>query len=127
MSLSCNERPNSKASWEGVLVSKLATGKATEEAPSRSVEPGAPFGPRRIPESESGCVVSLVKRGKALHRKLHYVGQCHLVLGVDYVRFLWLGPTKPEAEGYGNACTRCWPTGHQDRVSSSISASEDEE
>ena len=63
----------------------------------------------KIPAGENGYVLSLVRRGKHEHRKLHYLGQCHLVPGVDYLRYEWMGPEKPGVSFYDSVCTRCWP------------------
>ena len=64
----------------------------------------------KILEGEYGYVLSLVRRGKRTHKKLHYLGQCHLVPGVDYLRYDWMGPQRPDMEYYDSVCTRCWPT-----------------
>jgi hypothetical protein len=56
-------------------------------------------------------VVSIVKRGRSDHRKLHYLGLCHLVPGVDYLRFEELGTGMPAAAAYDSVCSRCWPEG----------------
>ena len=63
----------------------------------------------RIPDGEVGYVLSLVRRGRRMHKKLHYLGQCHLVPGVDYLRYDWIGPQRLGAEFYDSVCTRCWP------------------
>ena len=63
----------------------------------------------KIPEGEVGYVLSLVRRGKQIHKKLHYLGQCHLVPGVDYLRYDWIGPQRLGLEFYDSVCTRCWP------------------
>ena len=122
----CEEGPDTKTAWDCVLVPNPVTAEDSEGTLSGSAKPSAMPAPHRIPQGECGYVVSLVKRGKTLHRKLHYVGQCHLVPGIDYIRFLWLGPSKPEADNYDSVCTRCRPTGHQDSTSSCGSGSEDE-
>ena len=81
----------------------------------------------KIPEGEVGYVLSLVRRGKQTHKKLHYLGQCHLVPGVDYLRYDWMGPQRPDVELYDSVCTRCWPAENatEDEISSSGSGEVD--
>ena len=81
----------------------------------------------KIPEGEVGYVLSLVRRGKQIHKKLHYLGQCHLVPGVDYLRYDWVGPQRPGVEFYDSVCTRCWPNKEagEDETSSSGSGEAD--
>ena len=63
----------------------------------------------KILEGDNGYVLSLVRRGRQTHMKLHYLGQCHLVPGIDYLRYEWLGSEKPDLSSYDSLCTRCWP------------------
>ncbi len=65
----------------------------------------------RVPSEVSGYVVSIVKRGGQERRKLHYLGLCHLVPGVDYLRFEELGKSLPDVGAYDSVCGRCWPAG----------------
>ena len=61
----------------------------------------------RIPEGENDYVISLARRGRNVHKKLHYLGQCHFTPGVDYLRYEWMGPQRPGATFYDSVCTRC--------------------
>ena len=54
-------------------------------------------------------VVSL--RGRGLIRKLHVIGGCHRIPGVDYAEFQMLGTEQPESRAYGSFCKQCWPSG----------------
>ncbi len=69
----------------------------------------------RVPREAMGYVVSLVKKGKATIRRLHFVGLCHLVPGIDYLRFEEHGRTLPTEEQYDSVCSRCWPKGIPER------------
>ncbi len=65
----------------------------------------------KVPREAMGYVVSLVKKGKTTNRRLHFVGLCHLVPGVDYLHFEELGRALPTEEQYDSVCSRCWPKG----------------
>ncbi len=65
----------------------------------------------RVPSEAVGYVVSLVKKGRATIRRLHFIGLCHLVPGVDYLHFEELGRALPTEEQYDTVCSRCWPKG----------------
>ena len=41
-------------------------------------------------------------------RRLHQVGRCHRVPGVDYARYEVIGPTEPPAHMYTARCGHCW-------------------
>ena len=58
---------------------------------------------------ESGYVVSMSGR-KGL-RRLHYIGLCHRLLGIDYLRWEALGEAEPGEEQYDACCKQCWPKG----------------
>ena len=66
----------------------------------------------RIPEGEDGYVISLVRRGRHVHKELHYLGQRHLITGVGYLLYDWMGPQRPGVTFYDSVCTRCWPAKH---------------
>ena len=82
---------------------------------------------QRIPDGEVGYVLSIVRRGRRMHKKLHYLGQCHLVPGVDYLRYDWIGPQRPGVELYDSVCTRCWPIkdAGEDEATSSVTEEAD--
>ena len=82
----------------------------------------------KVLEGECGYVLSLVRRGKHTQKKLHYLGQCHLVPGVDYLNYEWMGPERPDVSVYDSVCTRCWPikdTVECDSTSSDLGESTD--
>ena len=59
-------------------------------------------------EDYLGCyVVSIGSRPGS--RRLHQVGSCHLVPGIDYKSFEILGHECPSPELYKDFCRRCWP------------------
>ncbi len=84
---------------------EVAASSSSTTASARALEQ------RRVPAEVSGYVVSIVKRGNKDRRKLHYLGLCHLVPGVDYLRFEELGKSLPDVEAYDSVCGRCWPAG----------------
>ena len=50
-------------------------------------------------------VASISSRG---FRRLHKVGSCPMVPGVDYGNFEFLGLSRPEADTFGALCKRCF-------------------
>ncbi len=118
----------------GALADAAATQAEVSATSSSSTSPPAPSGAkhasatRRMPADVVGYVVSIVRRGRSDHRKLHYLGLCHLVPGVDYLHFEELGTTMPFADAYDSVCSRCWPEGKvtEDKVGISSEVSEGE-
>ena len=51
-------------------------------------------------------VVSIV--GASSTRRLHQVGRCPLIPGIDYSRFEGYGTTAPSFNNYHAVCRRCW-------------------
>ena len=99
------------------LPSTAETVAVARSKPKTAGERSAP----KIPDGEVGYVISLVRKGRRTHKKLHYLGQCHLVPGVDYLRYEWIGPQRPGVEFYDSVCIRCWPVkdvGEDDATSS---------
>lgn len=79
-------------------------------------------------------VVSI--QGKSGFRRLHLVGACFRVPGVDYLQYELLGQNLPATSTYHASCRNCWPGGlpSEDREvseettsSASSSASEEDE
>ncbi len=63
-------------------------------------------GATRLPEGVRGYVVSL--SGKHNFRRLHMLGRCWRVLGVDYSRYEFLGEETPPPRAYDDFCGKCW-------------------
>ena len=55
-----------------------------------------------------GFVVSITRGGK--HRKLHHVGSCWRVPGVDYKEYETFGDIMPESSELDSLCDRCFGT-----------------
>ncbi len=118
----------------GAFADMTSTPTETSTTSSSSTSPAAPPGARpaaaarKVPAEVAGYVVSIVKRGRLEHRKLHYLGLCHLVPGVDYLRFEELGMTRPPIDEYDSVCSRCWPEGKttEEKVDGSSEISEGE-
>ncbi len=62
----------------------------------------------KVPPGEQGYCVSITK--KTHHRRLHYVGRCHRVPGIDYADFEWWGQELPGPSFYDAVCKQCWKT-----------------
>ncbi len=65
----------------------------------------------RVPAEVKGFVVSI--SGKHSFRRLHQIGRCHRVPGVDYARFEELGEVLPPASEYDDVCGQCWRRGQE--------------
>ncbi len=63
----------------------------------------------RLPQEVSGFVVSISK--KRGYRRLHLIGRCHRVPGIDYTDFEELGAAMPEPSKYDGVCGQCWRDG----------------
>ncbi len=63
----------------------------------------------RLPSGVSGFVVSISK--KRGYRRLHLIGRCHRVPGIDYTDFEELGAVMPEPTRYDGVCGQCWRVG----------------
>ncbi len=46
--------------------------------------------------------------GKRRTRRLHYLGACHRVPGIDYLDYEELGPHLPSEDAYVLVCKNCW-------------------
>ncbi len=60
----------------------------------------------RVPAEAEGYCVSVSAKTK--FRRLHYVGRCHRVPGIDYMGFEWYGQERPPAEAFDATCKQCW-------------------
>ena len=61
----------------------------------------------RVPEEARGYVVSI--SGKRSFRRLHLLGACYRVPGIDYQEYELLGETLPAVTAYDDICGKCWP------------------
>ena len=59
-------------------------------------------------EAPYGYCVSITRNGR--HRKLHHVGSCRRVPGVDYKEFDCYGEVLPEAHELDSRCKDCFGT-----------------
>ena len=75
-----------------------------------------------------GYVVSIV--GRRRFRRLHFVGLCGRVPGIDYLDFAEYGDLRPSPEDYDAICRKCWKSDSewaaQDRGSITIEDSEED-
>ncbi len=60
----------------------------------------------RVPPEARGYCISVT--AKTNRRRLHYVGRCYRVPGVDYAQFEWWGQDLPNADAYDAVCRQCW-------------------
>ncbi len=63
----------------------------------------------RLPSDAKGYVVSISK--KTGYRRLHALGRCYRVPGVDYAQFELLGEDPPAERLYDGYCAQCWKAG----------------
>ena len=95
-----------------------ATEEEDEEKPveQRSAPPEAPEDSGTDGETTlTGYVVSVV--GRRGYRRLHHLGLCPLVPGVDYKGYILYGEQAPAEDAYDSICRRCWrPTGRKDQA-----------
>ena len=91
--------------------------------------------PQLLLESAMGQYVVSIQ-GKSGFRRLHLVGACFRVPGVDYLQYELLGPNLPSPSAYHASCRNCWPGGlpsgdgagsEEATPSASSSASEEDE
>ncbi len=62
----------------------------------------------RVPPEARGYCISIT--AKTNRRRLHYVGRCYRVPGVDYSQFEWWGQELPGPATYDAVCRQCWKT-----------------
>ncbi len=89
----------SASSWGG------APGTEPPVAETAAVPPRC-FDDARLPKHERGYVVSI--SGKRGFRRLHRLGGCHRVPGIDYQEYELLGDDFPTEEAYDAHCAQCW-------------------
>ena len=62
-----------------------------------------------VVEPPKGYVTSI--SGKRKFRRLHYVGMCHRVPGIDFIEYVSHGGTLPKPDQYDDYCRHCWRSG----------------
>ncbi len=81
------------------------------EVPEPGLEPDVgdseTYSDRVPPEARGYCISITAKTNK---RRLHYVGRCYRVPGVDYSQFEWWGQELPGPLTYDAVCRQCWKT-----------------
>ncbi len=60
----------------------------------------------RVPKEAEGYCISITS--KTRKRRLHYVGKCYKVPGVDYAEYEWWGAELPAEHRYHAICQQCW-------------------
>ncbi len=63
----------------------------------------------RLPAGVHGYVVSIGR--KSGFRRLHLIGRCHRIPGIDYTLFEELGSQMPPPAWYDGVCGQCWRGG----------------
>ncbi len=86
-----------------VMVETMARGAQADS--SSSVVDAYSSG--RRPSTVQGYVVSI--SGKHGFRRLHKLGACFRVPGIDYMLFEEMGPDMPDHDKYDEFCGNCWP------------------
>jgi len=106
-----------------------------EEVPVFCAEISRLTAPQLPLENATGQYLVSIQ-GKSGFRRLHLVGACFRVPGVDYLQYELLGQNLPATSTYHASCRNCWPEGlpSEDREvseettsSASSSASEEDE
>ena len=108
-----------EAAAEAESGEKIAGDTRRRTAVVSDVAPGANFGPDGYAH---GYVVSIQARSR--FRRLHFIGLCHRVPGLDYKIFEVLGDSRPPRSSYTAVCKDCWPGGPADFGSASSGTSE---
>ena len=67
------------------------------------------FSPGRFPSGVTGYAVSI--SGCQRIRRLHFMGACFRVPGLDYLDFEILGDSIPNSDLYDVYCGQCWAGG----------------
>ena len=81
-----------------------------EEVPVFCAETSRLAAPQLPLENAMGKYVVSIQ-GKSGFRRLHLVGACFRVPGVDYLRYELLGQDIPATSTYHASCRSCWPGG----------------
>ena len=84
---------------------------AVQSQEDDALSDASPMTPTHIVEDDpptvpGSFVVSWVKG----FRRLHKVGECYLIPGVDYIKYSAFGPTCPTSESYDATCKLCFKT-----------------
>ncbi len=74
----------------------------------------------RLPAGIHGYVVSIGR--KSGYRRLHLIGRCHRIPGIDYTLFEELGPQMPPPAQYDGVCGQCWRGGREATLESAVAA-----
>ena len=92
----------------GTIASKIAQTGAIVPEPN---EAGYELTERQVRDTASvkGYVVSV--SGKRKVRRLHYVGRCHRIPGVDFLDYECHYEEQPLDTSYDDYCHQCWRTG----------------
>ncbi len=80
---------------------------------------------RHLPRDVRGHVISMVGRQRT--RRLHYLGACHRVPGIDYLEYEELGMSLPDEDAYDLVCRNCWPGQVVEPIDDDDGATTDEE
>ncbi len=93
-----------------------SAGSSTDAAPPRQGSHSVdgrdiqlPGNNPRLPSDAKGYVVSISK--KTGYRRLHALGRCYRVPGIDYGQFELLGEDPPPERLYDGYCAQCWKSG----------------
>ena len=66
-------------------------------------------GSGRLPPKVTGYVVSISTKKHV--RRLHFLGGCHRVPGIDYLDYEQMGEHVPDPDTYDAYCGQCWAGG----------------
>ncbi len=85
---------SSSSKQSGAVSSRMAEGPERQTAPEQQED---------IPE---GYIISIsAKKGL---RRLHLMGACHRIPGLDYAEYEAVGDTCPASDRYDDYCRHCW-------------------
>jgi hypothetical protein len=85
-----------------------SSGSSSDSMRPKRESPAAVDNPR-LPSDARGYVVSISK--KTGYRRLHALGRCYRVPGIDYGQYELLGEEVPPERLYDGYCAQCWKTG----------------
>ncbi len=122
--------------YRGPLLGELAMDTSRDPASSSSSSLPPPSEParkqarlsdkrRHLPREVRGYVISMVGRQRT--RRLHYLGACHRVPGIDYLDYEELGPNMPDEDSYDLVCRNCWPGQGVEPIADEAEVTSDEE
>ncbi len=96
----------------------------SEEEPMEAAKVDEEREEARVPKEAEGYCISITS--KTRRRRLHYVGRCHRVPGVDYAEYEWWGAELPGEHHYHAICQQCWKkeASAQSKPSGSASSSQ---